>query len=87
MMRADTVHQREQSRFELRLLHNPKTALALAQQNWDVQKEPADVRVFLEAAVAANDKGAAQPVLTWLKQTRLEDRAISALAVKLGEGN
>ena len=87
MMRADTVHQREQSRFELRLLHNPKTALALAQQNWDVQKEPADVRVFLEAAVAANDKGAAQPVLTWLKQTRLEDRAISALAAKLGEGN
>lgn len=87
MMRADTVHQREQSRFELRLLHNPKTALALAQQNWDVQKEPADVRVFLEAAVAANDKGAAQPVLTWLKQTRLEDRAIAALAAKLGESS
>lgn len=87
MMRADTVHQREQARFELQLAHDPKTALVIARQNWEVQKEPADVRVFLEAAVAANDKVAARPVLAWLKQTKLEDRAIEALAVKLVENN
>lgn len=87
MLRADTVHQREQSRFELQLARNPKAALAVAQQNWNIQKEPADVRVFLEAAVAAGDKAAARPVLAWLRQAKLEDRAIAALAAKLVESN
>lgn len=38
MLRGDTVHQREQSRFELRLMHNPVKALEIAKQNWLVQK-------------------------------------------------
>jgi hypothetical protein len=86
MLRGDTVHQREQSRFELQLMHRAPAALQLAQRNWAVQKEPADVRIFLEAALAANDKAAAAPVLEWLKQTRLEDQAVNALAAKLAAG-
>jgi tetratricopeptide (TPR) repeat protein len=35
-MRGDTVHQREQARFELRLMHNPKRALQLAKLNWQL---------------------------------------------------
>ena len=84
MLRGDTVHQREQARFELQLMQQPKAALKLAQQNWQVQKEPADVRIYLEAAAAAGDKAAAQPLLLWLKQTRLEDRAAQPLIAKLG---
>jgi Tfp pilus assembly protein PilF len=83
MMRADTVHQREHSRFELQLHNNPKEALRIAQLNWAVQKEPADVRVYLEAAAAANDRNAAAPVLLWLKQNRLEDVALTPLITKL----
>ena len=83
MLRGDTVHQREQSRFELQLMHRAPAALQLAQRNWAVQKEPADVRIFLEAALAANDKAAAAPVLEWLKKTQLEDQAVTALAAKL----
>lgn len=86
MLRGDTVHQREQARFELQLMHRAPFALQLAQRNWAVQKEPADVRVFLEAALAANDKAAAAPVLDWLKKTRLEDHAINALAAKFATG-
>jgi predicted Zn-dependent protease len=40
MQRGDTVHQREQARFELMLRKDPATALALARKNWAVQKEP-----------------------------------------------
>ncbi|MEO6353597.1 MAG: hypothetical protein ABI575_09820 [Oxalobacteraceae bacterium] len=82
MLRGDTVHQREQSRFELQLMHRARFALQLAQRNWAVQKEPADARILLEAALAANDKAAAAPVFDWLKKTRLEDHAINALAAK-----
>jgi hypothetical protein len=83
MLRGDTVHQREQARFELQLMNNPKRALQLAQANWLVQKEPADARIFLEAAFAAKDKAAAQPVLTWLKKVALEDRALTRLTKSL----
>lgn len=86
MLRGDTVHQREQSRFELQLMHRAPTALQLAQRNWAVQKEPADVRVYLEAALAANDRSAAAPVLDWLKKTHLEDQAVNALVTQLAAG-
>ena len=78
-LRADTVHQREQSRFELRLMHNPAKALEIAKLNWQVQKEPADARVYLEAAVAANDKNAVAVMLSWLKVSRLEDAALKKI--------
>lgn len=82
-LRGDTVHQREQSRFELQLMRRPQVALQLAQANWAVQKEPADARIFLEAAVASNDRTSAQPVLIWLKQTGLEDVSLDRLKKSL----
>ncbi len=85
MLREDPLHRREQARFELQLLNHPETALRLAQQNWQVQKEPADARVFLEAAAAAGDRSAARPVLDWLRQTGLQDRALAPLLARLGE--
>jgi Tfp pilus assembly protein PilF len=83
MLRGDTVHQREQARYELELAANPAAALKLAQQNWQVQKEPADARILLEAALAAQDKAAARPVLDWLQKTGLEDQALKKLAAQL----
>ena len=52
-LRGDRVHLREEARFTLHLLNAPQAALKLAQENWQVQKEPADVRILLEAALAA----------------------------------
>src|SRR5437588_11570286 len=39
------VHIREEARFTLHLLNDPQTALKLAQENWQVQKESADLRI------------------------------------------
>jgi Tfp pilus assembly protein PilF len=83
MLRGDNVHQREQARFELHLRGNPGAALQLAHENWQHQKEPADARILLEAAIASNAKEKATPALAWLKRSGLQDPALSALAAKL----
>ena len=82
-LRGDTVHRREEARFELGLRDDPRAALSLARANWDVQKEPWDVRVLLEAALAAGDASAAAPALAFLDAHHLEDPRISALAARL----
>lgn len=79
MMRDDTIHQREQSRFELRLMGDPKRALEIARLNWKIQKEPADARVYLEAALALNDKKATQSIMGWIESHHLEDAALKRL--------
>jgi len=84
--RGDAIHQREQARFELHLRHNPRTALELALANWQVQKEPADLRILLEAALAARDPTAARPALAWRRQRGLEDGTITLLAHQLEGG-
>jgi Tfp pilus assembly protein PilF len=82
MLRGDTVHQREQARFEL-LRRNPAGALSLARKNWAVQKEPADVRIYLEAALQAGDRKAAQPVIDWIATHRMEDATATRLIRQL----
>ena len=78
-MRGDTVHQREQSRFELRLMNNPAQALALAKRNWQVQKEPADARVYLEAAIATKDNNAITIIKDWLTANQQQDAILNNL--------
>jgi Tfp pilus assembly protein PilF len=84
MQRGDTVHQREQARFELKLRNDPVTALTLARKNWDVQKEPADIRIYLEAALLA--RASAKPVLDWVALNHTEDAAAARLIARLKAG-
>ena len=81
----DFVHQREESRFDLRLLGQSSEALRLAQANWQVQHEPADLRILLESALAAGDPGAAQPALDFMRSNRLEDVELAKLAQQLND--
>ena len=80
-LRGDTTHRAEEARFHLRLKGDAKLAVALATENYRVQKEPRDARILLEAAVAAQDPGAARAVLDWLQTSGFED----ALLRQLGE--
>ena len=84
-LRADIqiLHFRNEARFTLHLLNKPSEALQLAQQNWTVQREPWDARIFLEAAIKANDPAAARPVLEWLATSKLEDVYIQRLVERL----
>lgn len=78
--RGDGVHLREQALYELRLRHDASRALALAQRNWEAQKELADARILLEAAVAARQARAARPVLEWMHAGGVEDAVLARLA-------
>jgi len=82
--RGDTSHQKEESRFLLGVQGNAAQALLLAQQNFAVQKEPADARILLEAALAARQPAAARPALDWLAASGIEGVALQALAQQLG---
>jgi tetratricopeptide (TPR) repeat protein len=77
--RGDTVHQRENARFELLLLDDPRSALPYAVANWRVQREPADLRILAEVAAATNDAAALGAVKRWLAETGFEDSAVAAL--------
>ena len=80
---GDALHEKEEARFALALQGEAKRALALARNNFAVQREPADARILLEAALAARDKAAAQPALRWLAESRIEAPRLQALATQL----
>ena len=71
--RGDVVHRREQARFLLDVKQQPAAALAAAEENWKVQREPDDVLILLRAAQAAHQAQAAAIALQFLRQTGLED--------------
>lgn len=78
-MRGDKLHIQDEARFNLYFLNNPQQALRLAQENWLGQHEPSDARILLAAALAAKDKAASQPAVTWFTQSRIEDRHLQSL--------
>lgn len=84
--RGDKVHQADEARFTLQVLKDSAVALKLAASNWELQKEPRDARILLEAAIAANQPDATLPVLKFLEQTRLEDARLQPL-LKLVKGS
>ncbi|MBQ5963005.1 hypothetical protein KBW95_08440 [Massilia sp. ZL223] len=78
-LRGDTVHRREEARYALHLERDAGAALRLARANWAVQKEPADVRILLEAGIAAGNNEAVADALSWIDRVGLEDAALARL--------
>jgi len=80
-VRGDTTHRAEEARYQLHLAGNAAAALAVAAANYQVQREPRDARPLLEAAIAARDAAAAQPVRDWLQSSGFEDAHMRQLGV------
>jgi Tfp pilus assembly protein PilF len=85
--RNDETHLREQARYLLEVAHDARAALALAQRNFEVQREPADARILLESTLAAGDVDAAKSALDWIAKTRIDAVALLALSGKLSGGH
>ena len=83
--RGDTSHEKEEARFTLAVQGQAERALQLALANYRKQREVADARIVLEAAWAARQRAAAEPVLQWMATTGVESPALHALADKLKE--
>lgn len=82
--RGDTTHEKEESRFVLALQGDAKRALALARSNFEVQREVADARALLEAAVTARDAAAAEPALQWMRSNGVQGVVLRKLEDRLG---
>lgn len=82
-LRGDTVHQKEEARFALHVLGDAARALPLAAANFEVQREPADARLLLEAALATKQPASAAPALKWLRESRIESQRMQALAARI----
>lgn len=85
-LRGDATHQKEESRFVLGVLGQAEPALVLARQNYAEQREPADARILLEAALAAGQAASAEPVLQWMETSRIESVALQTLVRRLKGG-
>ena len=81
--RGDTSHEKEEARFTLAVQGQAERALQLALANYRKQREVADARIVLEAAWAARQRAAAEPVLQWMAATGVESPALHALADQL----
>jgi hypothetical protein len=81
--RGEALHLGEEARFRLELESEVREALRLARENFSVQREPRDARSLLEAALAAGEPAAAEPALTWLRATGLQDVSIAPLVTRL----
>src|SRR5205823_169450 len=77
--RGDSLHRREEARFTLDVERDPARALALARENWAVQRESADLRILVEAAKAAGDARALDQARDWIRRNRLEDASLALL--------
>jgi tetratricopeptide (TPR) repeat protein len=75
--RGEVVHRREQARYLLDVDRQPAAALAAAQENWRVQREPDDLLILMRAAQAAHQPEAAADAQRFLTQTGLEDSRLA----------
>jgi len=78
-LRGDRVHLREEARAALELEGDAGMALALARENFRVQKEPADLLILAACAVAARDRPSLELVRAWLAGSHLEDARVARL--------
>ena len=85
-LRGGRPHGRFESRFLLELKREPRSALRTALSNWEKQKELRDTRNVLEAALAANEPSAAQPVVSFLEKYGTEDVILRRLVDQLEFG-
>ncbi|MGE0583145.1 MAG: tetratricopeptide repeat protein [Steroidobacteraceae bacterium] len=77
--RGERVHLREEALLALDIEHDPARALALAQENFALQKELPDVRLLARAAVAARSVGAMQALRAWLAASGYRDTVVEGL--------
>jgi hypothetical protein len=76
--RGDPPHRREQALMALHVDGDAVRALELARANWRDQRELADARLLLAAALAAADAGAIAGLRAWCAQLGVRDAWLEA---------
>jgi len=61
----------------------PRTRRCASPANFALQREPRDLRVLLEAALATGDLRSAEPALRLIRESALEDVRLAPLLARL----
>ena len=81
--RGERTHLREETRLALEFPHDGAesrhAALVLARDNFSVQRETEDIRLFARAAVDARDPAALATLKEWLRRSHYEDIVVDQL--------
>ena len=78
--RNDEAHGRELAWAHLHVFNDVPAALRHAERNWRQQHEMRDARLLLEAALAAQEFVAAEPVVAWLELHGIRHAWLDGLA-------
>jgi predicted Zn-dependent protease len=78
--RGEAFHLGDEARFALFLQRDPAKAIGLAQENWRVQRAPADARILFEAAIAAGEAEVAGPARAFLQRAGWDEPRLARLA-------
>ncbi len=77
-LRGELLHARDAAQFAL-AQGRTSDALRLAQENWQSQREPADLRLLALAGQAAKDQAVIDAVRAWRDRTGLRDAQVDAI--------
>jgi hypothetical protein len=81
--RGERTHLREEARLALEFPHEGaggrQAALALARDNFNVQRETEDIRLLARAVVVARDPAALATLREWLQHSHYEDIVVDQL--------
>jgi len=80
---GDMTHSREHARFLLEVRGDTAAALQMAERNWQVQREPADIRIYWNAA-RESGKSAREAIDHWVEENRYQDVTLQSSAHAAG---
>jgi hypothetical protein len=77
--RGDFVNERPVIDYLLNVVGDSRQALAMAQQSWKTQREPADAFLFAQAAIQNNTPRQAAEILKWQAETGYQEHRLNEL--------
>ena len=82
-LRQEALIERPKIIYQIAYGRDLKAGLALSIDNWQLQKEPPDAVLFVQAALALGQARAAEPVVSWAEKTGYTDPQLSPLLAQL----
>jgi len=82
-LRQEAMIERPKLIYQIAYGRDAKAGLALSIDNWQLQKEPPDALLFVQAALALGQTRAAEPVVRWAEKTGYQEPPLTLLLAQL----
>jgi Tfp pilus assembly protein PilF len=82
-LRQEALIERPKLIYQIAYGRDLKAGLALSIDNWQLQKEPPDAVLFVQAALELGQARAAEPVVKWAEKTGYADPQLTPMLAKL----